>query len=50
MNLLWLVVIILLILAIFGVPTIGPWHHSYGYYPSGVVVVIAIILILFLVL
>lgn len=45
MNILWLVVIILLILAIIGVPTVGVWRHSYGYAPSGLVLLIVIVLV-----
>lgn len=48
MNLLWLVVIVLLILALVGAPGIGPWQHSYGYAPSGIVTVIVIVLIVLL--
>ena len=48
MSPLWVIVIILLILAVFGVPSLGPWHHNYGYYPSGALVLIAIVLALLL--
>jgi hypothetical protein len=48
MNLLWLIVIVLVILALVGAPGIGPWHHSYGWGPSGGVGLIVIILIVLL--
>jgi hypothetical protein len=48
MNLLWALVIILLIFAVIGVPSIGPIKHNYGYMPSGVVVVIVVVLVILL--
>lgn len=39
----WLILIILLILAIVGVPNLGV--HSYGWGPSGIIVTILIILL-----
>jgi hypothetical protein len=48
MNLLWVVVIVLLVLAFVGAPGLGPWNHSYGWYPSGGVGLIVIILIVLL--
>ena len=48
MNLLWLIVIILVICALVGAPGIGPWQHGYGYYPSGGMGLIVIILIVLL--
>lgn len=48
MNLLWVVVIVLLVLAFVGAPGLGPWSHSYGWYPSGGVGLIVIILIVLL--
>ena len=48
MNLLWLIVIVLVISALLGSPGIGPWQHSYGYYPSGGIGLIVIILIVLL--
>jgi hypothetical protein len=48
MNLLWLVVIILVVLAVVGAPGIGPINHSYGYYPSGLFTIIVIVLIVML--
>jgi hypothetical protein len=50
MNLLWLIVVVLVILALVGAPGIGPWQHSYGYYPSGGLGLIVIILIVVLLL
>jgi len=48
MNLAWLIVIILIISAFVGAPGIGPWQHGYGYYPSGGIGLIVIILIVLL--
>jgi hypothetical protein len=48
MSLLWLIVIVLIVFAIIGAPGIGPWHHGYGYWPSGLGGVLVIILILLL--
>ena len=48
MNLLWFVVVILLIFAVLGAPGYGPWHHSYGWGPSGIGGVLVIILIVLL--
>ena len=48
MNLLWLLVILLVVFALVGAPGIGPWQHSYGYMPSGLVTVIIIILVILL--
>ncbi len=48
MNLLWAIVIILAISALVGAPSIGPWNHGYGYYPSGGLGLIVIILVVLL--
>jgi hypothetical protein len=48
MNLLWILVVIFLIFAFVGAPSIGPWHHSYGWYPSGIGTVIVIVLVVLL--
>jgi hypothetical protein len=48
MNLLWVLIIILLIFAVMGVPTISPIKHNYGYVPSGAIVVIIIVLVVLL--
>ena len=48
MNLLWLLVIIFVIMALVGAPSVGPWQHGYGYYPSGGFGIIVIILIVLL--
>lgn len=48
MNLLWVLVIVLVVLALVGAPG-GPWVHGGGWYPSGgigLVVLILIVLIL----
>jgi hypothetical protein len=48
MNLLWVLVIILVIFAFVGAPGYGPWHHSYGWAPSGIGLVIVIIVVVLL--
>ena len=48
MNLLWVLVIILIVLALVGAPGIGPWQHSYGWGPSGIGFIVVIILIVLL--
>ena len=48
MKLVWLIVIILVICALVGAPGIGPWQHGYGYYPSGGIGLIVILLIVLL--
>jgi hypothetical protein len=48
MNLLWILVVIFLIFAFIGAPGYGPWHHSYGWYPSGIGTVIVIVLVVLL--
>ena len=45
MNLLWVVLIIVLIFALLGAPSVGVWRHSYGWGPSGLGIVLVIILI-----
>ena len=48
MNLLWLIVIVLVVCALVGAPGLGPWNHRYGYYPSGGMGLVVIILIVLL--
>jgi hypothetical protein len=48
MNLLWLLVVVLVILALVGAPGIGSWQHNYGYYPSGGIGIVVIILVVLL--
>jgi hypothetical protein len=50
MNLLWLIVIVLVVMALVGAPGIGPINHSYGYWPSGGIGLIVLILIIVLLL
>lgn len=50
MNLLWIFVIVLAIFALLGVPNVGPLHHDFGWYPSGGVGVLIIILVILLLL
>ncbi len=46
--LLWVVLVVILIFALIGAPGIGPWNHNYGYYPSGLGVIIVIVLLVLL--
>lgn len=48
MNLLWLLVVVLIILAVVGAPSVGVWHHGYGYWPSGLGGVLVLILVILL--
>jgi hypothetical protein len=48
MNLLWVLGIVLLIVALVGAPGVGPWQHSYGYWPSGGVGLVVLILVILL--
>jgi hypothetical protein len=48
MNLLWLLVVVFIILALVGAPGIGPWHHGYGYWPSGLGTIVVIVLVVLL--
>jgi len=48
MNLLWLLVIILLIGALVGWPGVGPVQHQYGYYPSGLGIILIVVLLILL--
>ena len=41
-------IVVLLVLALVGAPGIGPWQHSYGYFPSGIIGVIVIVLLILL--
>lgn len=38
----------MVISALVGAPGIGPWNHGYGYYPSGGIGFIVIILVVLL--
>ena len=49
MSLLWLLVVVILIFAVLGAPNVGPWgNHSWGYYPSGLGVIVVIVLLVML--
>lgn len=48
MNLLWVLLVILLIFAVVGAPGVGPWTHNYGWYPSGGLGLIVIVLLILL--
>ena len=45
---LMLVLVVLLVLSVLGAPGIGPWHHSYGWGPSGGTALLVIILLVVL--
>jgi hypothetical protein len=47
MNVLWIVIIVLLVLALVGAPGIGP-QHNWGYFPSGGLGLIVLILVILL--
>jgi hypothetical protein len=47
-NLIWVLLVVLLILAVVGAPGLGPWQHSYGWYPSGVFGVVLVVLLVLL--
>lgn len=52
MNLLWLLVVLLIVAALIGAPA-GPglWaNHSYGWYPSGGIGLVVVILVILLLL
>lgn len=48
MNVLWIIVIVLVILALLGAPGVGVLRHNFGYAPSGAVVIIVVILLILL--
>jgi len=48
MSLLWLLVVILVVFAVVGAPTVGVWHHPYGYWPSGLGGLIVLVLVILL--
>lgn len=48
MNLLWLVVALLIVFALVGAPGVGPWQHGYGFAPSGISLVLLIVLLVVL--
>lgn len=48
MNLLWLIVVVLVILALVGAPGVGPLNHGYGYWPSGGIGLIVLVLVILL--
>ena len=47
-QLLWVLVVILLLFAILGVPNFGFWNHGYGYVPSGIGLILIIVLLVVL--
>jgi hypothetical protein len=50
MNLLWLIVVILIVFALLGSPSVGYFNHGYGWYPSsgaGLLILIIILILLF---
>lgn len=48
MNLLWLLVIVLLVLAVMGAPSVGVWNHGGGWAPSGGLGIILLIIVILL--
>jgi len=51
MNLLWILVVVLVVLALVGAPGIGThlgMQHSYGYWPSGLGLVLLIVVLVLL--
>lgn len=48
MNLLWLLVVVLVILALVGSPSVGVWNHGYGWGPSGGISLVVVILVVLL--
>jgi uncharacterized membrane protein len=50
MNLLWLLIVILIVLAVVGSPNVGMIQHGWGYYPSGGIGLVVLILIILLLL
>ena len=50
MNLIWVVLIVLLILALVGSPVGGLNLHSYGWKPSGLLGVVLVVLLILLLL
>jgi hypothetical protein len=48
MNLIWILIVVLVVVALIGLPGLGPWHHSYGYYPSGLGGLLVIVLLVLL--
>lgn len=47
-NVLWVLIVVLLVFVLLGVPAWGPWQHGWGYYPSGLGLVIIIVLLVLL--
>lgn len=48
MSLIWILIIALLLFSVIGAPSVGLWHHNYGYYPSGLGVILVIVLVVWL--
>lgn len=48
MNMVWVLIAILLLLAVLGAPGVPVFHHSYGWGPSGLVTIIVIVLVILL--
>ena len=48
----WIVAIVLLLLLVFGLPNWGYWHGygmgGYGYWPSGIIGVVLLVLVIWL--
>lgn len=50
MNLIWILLFVLLVIALVGAPGWGPWQHGYGWYPSGGLSLVFVILLILLLL
>ena len=48
MSLLWLLVILVVVFAVIGMPQVGVWNHGGGYYPSGIGLIVVVLLVIFL--
>ena len=50
MNLLWLLVVILVVFALLGSPSLGVFNHGWGWGPSGGIGLVVLILVVLLLL
>lgn len=49
-NALWVIIVILVVLALVGAPSVGVFHHTYGWAPSGGLGLVVLILVILLLL
>lgn len=47
MNLIWPIILVLVVFSLIGAPGVA-WNHGYGYYPSGGLGLVVIILVVLL--